>query len=102
MSLYSGLFLCQFFWLCLLFDGNIHRNIVPGVDRKHLQQCSDQNYYQQEDKNSKTFTSILAHLAVKLTFAQIRITANSFVWEKYKSENLTREVHCVGMAWNFL
>ena len=51
-------------------------------------------------KAQKTLTSILAHLAVKLTFAQIRITANYFVWEKYKSENLTREVHCVGMAWN--
>ena len=80
----------------------VHRNIVRGVDPKHLQQCIDKNYYQQEDKSSKTFTSILAHLAVKLTFAQIRITANYFVWEKYKSENLTREVHCVGMAWNFL
>ena len=26
---------------CLLIDGNIHRNIVRGVDPKHLQQCID-------------------------------------------------------------
>ena len=41
MYLYSKLFSCQFFLPCLLIDGNIHRNIVRGVDPKHLQQCID-------------------------------------------------------------